>query len=211
MGLPRAFHGKAPGVGASPPSAPQAFVFARTAPPDEQQPARLRAAPIRRVPSALDTLVLRGGSSPPTQPRTGPLGFGLVQSGHLEGACPDRGDHVSEKDFALKLTAAERAFLEEHCSYLGLTIREREVLYTICSGGTNEGMADRLCIALPTLRTHLMRLNQKLGTTDKVDVIRFVACRLLEGYRSGRIAPDHKEPGQSRPGNHRGERGSASD
>jgi DNA-binding CsgD family transcriptional regulator len=68
-----------------------------------------------------------------------------------------------------------------------LTDREREVVFTICAGGTNEGMADRLCIALPTLRTHLMRLNQKLGTTSKGDVVRFVAATLLRGYRRGEI------------------------
>lgn len=68
-----------------------------------------------------------------------------------------------------------------------LTTREREVVLAICAGGTNEGIADRLCIALPTLRTHLMRLNQKLGTTSKGDVVRYVAAALIQGYRAGSL------------------------
>jgi hypothetical protein len=39
-----------------------------------------------------------------------------------------------------------------------------------------------------------MRLNQKLGTTSKGDVVRFVAKALLEGYRSGRLEPAAAEP-----------------
>lgn len=74
-------------------------------------------------------------------------------------------------------------------SMKALTSRECEVVFSICRGGTNEWMADALRIALPTLRTHLMRLNQKLGTTSKGDVVRFVAKALLEGYRSGEIEP----------------------
>ena len=86
---------------------------------------------------------------------------------------------------ASALTPGERQFLQS--ALTGLTPREREVVYEICSGGTNDAIADRLCVALPTLRTHLMRLNQKLGTTSKGDVVRFVACRLLWGYRNAQI------------------------
>ena len=89
--------------------------------------------------------------------------------------------------WSLELTASEQAFLSR--SLAMLTTREREVLFAICEGGTNDVIADRLCIALPTLRTHLMRLNQKLGTTSKGDVVRFVAAKVLAGYREGRIAP----------------------
>lgn len=86
---------------------------------------------------------------------------------------------------SLELTPPEQQYLSR--ALTDLTAREREVLFAICGGGTNEILADRLCIALPTLRTHLMRLNQKLGSTSKGDVVRFVSSRLLEGYRTGRI------------------------
>jgi len=81
-------------------------------------------------------------------------------------------------------------------SLKALTSRECEVVFSICRGGTNEWMADALRIALPTLRTHLMRLNQKLGTTSKGDVVRFVAKALLEGYRSGSLEPAPEQPTQ---------------
>lgn len=83
------------------------------------------------------------------------------------------------------LSETEREYLDEVLA--PLTDREKEVVYAICGGGRNEQIADRLCIALPTLRTHLMRLNQKLGTTSKSDVVRLVAGHLLEGYRGDRI------------------------
>lgn len=69
-----------------------------------------------------------------------------------------------------------------------LTPREREVAHAVFLGGDNETLASRLCIAMPTLRTHLMRINQKLGTTSKSDIVQFVALALLDGYRNGTIA-----------------------
>ena len=87
----------------------------------------------------------------------------------------------------LLLTDAERAFLERR--FGELTRRERDVIFALCGGGTNEGIAERMCIALPTLRTHLMRLNQKLGTGSKGDVMRLVAAELLGAYRNRWIGP----------------------
>lgn len=87
----------------------------------------------------------------------------------------------------LRLLSEEERFLRLNLTEL--TEREREVVMAICTGGTNEAIADRLCIALPTLRTHLMRLNQKLGTTSKGDVVRHAAGILIEGYRHGAILP----------------------
>lgn len=93
---------------------------------------------------------------------------------------------AAPESWTLELTTAERHYLER--SLTALTGREREVVFAICAGGTNELLADRLCIALPTVRTHLMRLNQKLGTTSKGDVVRFVTSKLLDGYRRREIA-----------------------
>lgn len=88
--------------------------------------------------------------------------------------------------WSLRLTPDERRTLSDELD--ALTEREREVALAICDGGSNEAVADRLYIALPTLRTHLMRINQKLGTRSKGDVVRLMVGRLLDGYRSGRIA-----------------------
>jgi DNA-binding CsgD family transcriptional regulator len=101
-----------------------------------------------------------------------------VSSGDIEGS-----EHPS-----LVLLASEQDHLRRDLGIL--TEREREVVLAICAGGTNEAIASRLCIALPTLRTHLMRLNQKLGTTSKGDVVRFAASILIEAYRRGELRAD---------------------
>jgi len=71
-----------------------------------------------------------------------------------------------------------------------LTPREREVAYSVFLGGDNEALASRLCVAMPTLRTHLMRINQKLGTTSKSDIVQYVALSLLDAYRNGTITAE---------------------
>ncbi len=91
----------------------------------------------------------------------------------------------TQPEHRFSIMPGERAFLIE--SLADLTPRELDVLFEICEGGTNDAAAERLCIALPTLRSHLMRLHRKLGTSRKSDLVGLVACRLLEGYRSGGI------------------------
>jgi DNA-binding CsgD family transcriptional regulator len=120
-----------------------------------------------------------------------PLAFRLPSNGIAQPGPtpiePPRDETVAPPEsWTLELTPAERQYLER--ALTALTTREREVVFAICAGGTNELLADRLCIALPTIRTHLMRLNQKLGTTSKGDVVRFITSKLLDGYRSREIA-----------------------
>jgi DNA-binding CsgD family transcriptional regulator len=66
--------------------------------------------------------------------------------------------------------------------------REFEVLIELCGGGRNDQVAKRLCIALPTLRTHLSRLNEKLGTLSKSELVAHVAAQVLRGYRDGLLS-----------------------
>lgn len=87
----------------------------------------------------------------------------------------------------LNLSGPERDRLRQ--AFDRLTPRELEVVFAICDGGSNESVADRLCIALPTLRTHLMRIHQKLGSASKSDIVRCVSARLLRDYRRGLIEP----------------------
>lgn len=93
------------------------------------------------------------------------------------------GDFDTSEHSAFTLLGFEEAYLRANLDVL--TVREREVVLAICAGGTNDAVSARLCIALPTLRTHLMRLNQKLGTTSKGDVVRFAASILIDAYRRG--------------------------
>lgn len=93
---------------------------------------------------------------------------------------------VSSQGRRFGLRPEERVHLARRLDRL--TPREREVAYAVFIGGDNEALASRLCIAMPTLRTHLMRINQKLNTTSKTDIVQYVALSLLEGYRNGTIA-----------------------
>lgn len=103
-----------------------------------------------------------------------------------------RTDRDSIASWTLELNAVEREMLAAHLT--PLTEREREVVYAVCAGGQNTAIAERLYIALPTLRTHLMRINQKLGVRSKSETIRFVLARLLEAYRKGRTAASGMTP-----------------
>lgn len=111
--------------------------------------------------------------------------------GSLPGGIPSPSVRPASADPApgslgsIRLTPAERSYLDT--ALTDMTQRERDVVYALCAGGTNEEMARRLDIALPTLRTHLMRLNQKLRTSSKSDVLRHIASVLLEGYRTEQI------------------------
>lgn len=107
-------------------------------------------------------------------------------------------EHGQAELAGLALGPAERQYLDSTLE--GLTEREREVVYALLDApdrpgadSSNASVADRLCVALPTLRTHLMRINQKLGTSSKSDLVRLVACRLLEGYRRGALEPNGQE------------------
>ena len=82
----------------------------------------------------------------------------------------------------MELTCEERALVDEVLP--DITNREREVLFEIVAGGTNERVAERMGVKLPTLRTHLMRLNQKLGSTSKSDLVRLVTQTIVLEYRS---------------------------
>lgn len=95
------------------------------------------------------------------------------------GCSGDAGDHGR---CSFCLTEDERDFLED--SLGGLTPRERDVTFAVCKGGDHEHVAASLCIAVPTLRTHLMRIHQKIGAENKSDIVRFVSARLVEAYRT---------------------------
>lgn len=127
---------------------------------------------VRRAPAVGDAHGAQAAAALASRPATSRRG---TSSRDAAGEC-----------WSLRLTPDERRTLSEELD--ALTDREREVALAICDGGSNEVVAERLYIALPTLRTHLMRINQKLGTRSKGDVVRLMVGRLLDGYRAGRIA-----------------------
>ena len=140
-------------------------------------------------PSLAATPSARANTAPPVEVKPDFSDLAIVGAGDELLSNPALGPADSIGP-SLNVLPQEVEFL--HHNLESLTRREREVVFAICQGGTNDEVAGRLCIALPTLRTHLMRLNQKLGSTSKGDVVRWVAAALLTGYRSGSLRmPTH--------------------
>ncbi|WEV68821.1 response regulator transcription factor [Bifidobacterium sp. ESL0775] len=54
-----------------------------------------------------------------------------------------------------------------------LTDREREVLIEIAHGLSNQEIADKLCISLPTVKTHVAHILQKTYSRDRVQAVVF--------------------------------------
>jgi DNA-binding NarL/FixJ family response regulator len=54
-----------------------------------------------------------------------------------------------------------------------LTEREREVLTEIAHGLSNQEIADKLCISLPTVKTHVAHILQKTYSRDRVQAVVF--------------------------------------
>lgn len=105
----------------------------------------------------------------------------------LEPRNTPKANGVATDRASRELAADERQHLHEALG--GLTARERDVVEAIWAGGSNEHVAERMCVAIPTLRTHLMRIHRKLGTQGKGDLIRYIAEHMLDGYRTGALAP----------------------
>ena len=85
----------------------------------------------------------------------------------------------------LVVSPAERRFLDRKLD--GITARELDVLIALCGGGTNDIIASELSIAPATLRSHIVRLSQKLDVAGKSDLVRTVVGVLLDGYRTGAL------------------------
>jgi DNA-binding NarL/FixJ family response regulator len=54
-----------------------------------------------------------------------------------------------------------------------LTVREREVITLVGEGLRNKQIADRLCISESTVRHHLTSIFEKLGVTDRLELLIF--------------------------------------
>lgn len=53
-----------------------------------------------------------------------------------------------------------------------LSVREREVALLVAKGLTNPQIARRLYLSLPTVKTHVARILDKLGVDNRVQVAR---------------------------------------
>lgn len=64
-----------------------------------------------------------------------------------------------------------------------LTVRERQVLMEVAQGLSNQEIADKLFISLPTVKTHVAHILAKTGSRDRVQAIVFA-------YKNGLIKTD---------------------
>jgi DNA-binding NarL/FixJ family response regulator len=64
----------------------------------------------------------------------------------------------------------------------GLTDREREVAALVATGLSNADIADRLCLSVATVKTHVNRAMSKLGARDRAQLVVFA-------YESGLTQP----------------------
>jgi DNA-binding NarL/FixJ family response regulator len=60
-----------------------------------------------------------------------------------------------------------------------LTTRERDVLYLMADGMSNQAMADRLVLSVHTVRTHVQTILGKLGAHSKLEAVAVAKRRRL--------------------------------
>ena len=61
-----------------------------------------------------------------------------------------------------------------------LTPREQELLQLLCSGKSNQGLADHLFVSINTIKTHLKNLYLKLGVNNRAEVM-LMMRNLIQG------------------------------
>ncbi|RYQ10540.1 LuxR family transcriptional regulator [Bifidobacterium pseudolongum subsp. globosum] len=84
-------------------------------------------------------------------------------------------EKMLEPDFHLPGSEAEQTAQEVYTDpeLESLTEREREVLVEIAHGLSNQEIADKLFISLPTVKTHVAHILQKINARDRVQAVVF--------------------------------------
>jgi two-component system NarL family response regulator len=60
---------------------------------------------------------------------------------------------------------------------VGLTSKEQQILRLVAQGMTNKEIAHQYCLSEQTVKNHLYRMNQKIGTEDRLDIVRYCRAR----------------------------------
>jgi DNA-binding NarL/FixJ family response regulator len=60
---------------------------------------------------------------------------------------------------------------------VGLTRKEQQILRLVAQGMTNKEIAQECCLSEQTVKNHLYRMNQKAGTEDRLDMVRYCRTR----------------------------------
>jgi DNA-binding CsgD family transcriptional regulator len=92
---------------------------------------------------------------------------GLVDYGQTEAASACR-VAMREAGIAVPRRAVGSNRVPAHLQLLGVTAREYDVLELVVDGLPNKAIADRLFLSVRTVETHVARLLQRTGATDRV-------------------------------------------
>lgn len=94
-------------------------------------------------------------------------------------------NYTAQESYDVQANPAAQA--TQSCAYTNsaiteLTDREREVLVEIAHGLSNQEIADKLFISLPTVKTHVAHILGKIGARDRVQAVVFA-------YENGLVKP----------------------
>jgi DNA-binding NarL/FixJ family response regulator len=111
--------------------------------------------------------------------QAGAFGYILKDADHAEFLriirATARGEHVLSPfmpdRFARTAVAAAEHARDEHTGWSSLTEREREILACAAAGLGNKEIADRLCVSVDTVKTHLHHIYRKLSVTGRVEAV----------------------------------------
>jgi DNA-binding NarL/FixJ family response regulator len=89
-------------------------------------------------------------------------------------ACPPKLCMVLFQYLQQEMGEFPSSSVQEH---VGLTRKERRILRLVAQGMTNKEIAQQCCLSEQTVKNHLYRMNQKAGTEDRLDMVRYCRAR----------------------------------
>ena len=97
------------------------------------------------------------------------------------------GESFLHPSIAKKLLGGIRAGLRKEGDEFGLTARELEVLQLMARGCKNQEIAKELWISETTVKAHVSKILQKLGTTDRVQTVVKAAQKELIDFKEFQV------------------------
>ncbi len=80
-----------------------------------------------------------------------------------------------------KLSDTAKGGIEDKNAYSLLTPREKEILKLLAAGSTNDQIAKKLVISIYTVKNHVHNILEKLGITNRTQLVSFALTRGLVG------------------------------
>jgi DNA-binding NarL/FixJ family response regulator len=91
---------------------------------------------------------------------------------HGGAACPPQLCLSLFRYFEGEMAAFPSASVREQ---VGLTRKEQQIIHLVARGMTNKEIAREFSLSEQTVKNHIYRMNQKIGTEDRLDIVRY--CR----------------------------------